>query len=311
PSALAVADDTRFAVGIRMQGNHFVEEQCFGAGNILDGLPRHGFGQKSDEVTGVTGLEDDPDLTVRLEPADPGTVPRTRVDDHEGAPPRINGDAFRRHDPHEPVIHRAPQRSPIDDELRLVTEHMRHSFGQMLAILVGALAHDVPEQHRALGGIDHVVHRWAEQAEGVRRVLWLGRGHLLCTRFKSPIACKDGKASFCMPCPRGCSLVYPCRDGVGANGALRCGTGPLPRTCEALRSMPAQGHADVTRQTVREIHDLYFQLVAPWPKMLLPEFIHFLRLAGECLFPAYLLLIDGAALVRAQLVGKAKDLALG
>ena len=121
PSALAVADDTRFAVGIRMQGDHLLEEHRFGAGNILDGLPRHWFGQKADEITGMTGLEGDPDLAVGLEPADTGTVARARIDDHEGASPRIDGDAFRRDDPHEPVIHRARQRSPIDDELRLVT----------------------------------------------------------------------------------------------------------------------------------------------------------------------------------------------
>jgi hypothetical protein len=60
---------------------------------------------------------------------------------------------------------------------------MRHSFGQMLAILVAALAHDVPEQHGALGGVHHVVHRRAEQAEAVRRELWLGRGQLLSTHF--------------------------------------------------------------------------------------------------------------------------------
>ena len=104
---------------------------------------------------------------VRLEPADPGTVPRTWVDDHEGAPPRIEGDAFRWDDPHKPVIHRALQRSPIDDKLRLVAEHMWHSLGQMLAILVAALAHDVPEQHRALGRVDRVIHRRADEAEHV------------------------------------------------------------------------------------------------------------------------------------------------
>src|SRR4029453_276078 len=90
----------------------------------------------------------------------------------------------------------------------------------------------------------------------------------------------------------------------GAGGCL------LLIETSATGSGPAQGHADVTRQTVRKIHDLYFQLVAARPKVLVPELIHFLRLAGECLFPAGLLLIDGAALVRAQLVGKAKDLTL-
>src|SRR5215469_6290607 len=76
-------------------------------------------------------------------------------------------------------------------------------------------------------------------------------------------------------------------------------------------SSPAQGHADVTRHTVGKIYDLYFQLVAARPKVLLPQLIDFLRRAGECLFPAWLLIIDGAPLVRAQLVGKTKDLNLG
>src|SRR5512132_3707879 len=75
--------------------------------------------------------------------------------------------------------------------------------------------------------------------------------------------------------------------------------------------MPAQGHADVTRHTVGKIHDLYFQLVAARAKVLLPQLIDFLRHAGECPFPAGFLLIDGAPLVRAQVVGQAKDLNLG
>ena len=38
---------------------------------------------------------------------------------------------------------------------------------QMLAVLVAALAHDVPEQDAALRGIDHVFHRRADEAEHV------------------------------------------------------------------------------------------------------------------------------------------------
>jgi hypothetical protein len=74
--------------------------------------------------------------------------------------------------------------------------------------------------------------------------------------------------------------------------------------------MPTQGHADVTRHAVGKLNDLYLQLVAARPKVLLPQLIDFLRRAGKCFFPAGLLLIDGAALFRAQLVGKAKDLDL-
>src|SRR5262245_38748174 len=84
----------------------------------------------------------------------------------------------------------------------------------------------------------------------------------------------------------------------------------LSTCCEALSSSPVQGDRDVTWQTVRKIDDLYFQLVATWPKVFVPQLINFLRRAGKCFFPARLLLIDGAALVRTQLVGKAKDLDL-
>src|SRR5262245_61845160 len=76
-------------------------------------------------------------------------------------------------------------------------------------------------------------------------------------------------------------------------------------------SAPAHGHANVTRQTVGEVHDLYFQLVTTQPEILVPELIDFFRRAGERVFPARLVLIDRAPLVRAYLVGKPNDLNLG
>ena len=43
----------------------------------------------------------------------------------------------------------------------------------MLAVLVAALAHDVPEQHAALRGIDHVFHRGGKDAEWRgKHVVW-------------------------------------------------------------------------------------------------------------------------------------------
>ena len=104
-------------------------------------------------------------LAIGLEPANTGPVARARIDDHEGASLEINRHPFRGHDAHEAVIHRALERAPIDDEFSLVTEHVRHSLGQMLAVLIAALAHDVPEQDRALGSVNRVVHRRAEGAE--------------------------------------------------------------------------------------------------------------------------------------------------
>jgi hypothetical protein len=164
PSTLAVADEARLAVSIRVQGDHLLQEHRFGARNILNGLPGHWLGQEAHEITWMTRFEGDTDFALGLEPANTGTMARARIDDDEGASLGINRDPFRRNDAHEAIIHRARERTPIDDELHLVTQHMRHSLGQMLAILIAALAHDVPEQHRALGRVDRVIHRRADEA---------------------------------------------------------------------------------------------------------------------------------------------------
>src|SRR5271157_4989467 len=77
-----------------------------------------------------------------------------------------------------------------------------------------------------------------------------------------------------------------------------CGTGVcllLILNLHLRRSAQAHGHANVTRQPAGKVHDLYFQLVAARPKILVPKLIDFLRRAGECVFPARLLLIDRAA----------------
>jgi hypothetical protein len=94
-------------------------------------------------------------------------MPRARVDDDEGPAAGIDGDALRRNDTNEPIVDRTFQRSAIDYDFRLVAQYMRRGFGQMLAISVPALSHDVPEQDRALGGVDRVVHRRAEEAKHV------------------------------------------------------------------------------------------------------------------------------------------------
>src|SRR5262249_46939692 len=73
-------------------------------------------------------------------------------------------------------------------------------------------------------------------------------------------------------------------------------------------SSPAQRHAHITGHAPREIDDLYLQLVTARAKVFLPQLIDFLRHAGKRLFPAWLLLVDGAAFVRAQLIGKAMHL---
>jgi hypothetical protein len=141
-----------------VQGDHLLQEHRFGTRNIFDGLAGHWLGQEANEIARMTCFERHADLAVGLEPANAGAMARARIDDHKGASVRINCHPFGRDDAHKRVIHRSVQRSPIDDQLRLVTQHVWSGFGEMLAILVAALAHHVPEQDRALARVDHVVH---------------------------------------------------------------------------------------------------------------------------------------------------------
>ena len=148
-----------------MQGDDLFQEYRFCARDVLDGLAGHGVRQEADEIAGMPGLERHPDFAVGLEPADAGAVPGARVDDHERPPRRIDLDPRRRNHPHEGVIDRPFERAAVDDELDLVVEHMRGGLGQVFTILIAALAHDVPEQHAALRGIEHVFHGGSKQAE--------------------------------------------------------------------------------------------------------------------------------------------------
>ena len=136
-----------------------------GAGNVLDGLSWNGIGQKSDEVARMTGLECDADFAVGLESADAGTVSGARVNDNERPQLRIDFDASGRNDARKHIVHRALERASIDNKLRFVVEHVRRCFRHVLAILVPALAHDIPEQDAALECVDRVFHGRRENAE--------------------------------------------------------------------------------------------------------------------------------------------------
>ena len=163
PPGLAVADHAGLAFGLRVQGNDLFEEDRFSVGNVLDGLARHGIRQEADEVAGMSGLEGDADLAVGLEAADPRAMPGSRVDHDERPAQRIDLNACGRNDPHQAIIDRAFQRTAVNDQLYLVFENMRRSLGEMLAILIAALAHHVPEQHGPLRRIDHVFHGGSKQ----------------------------------------------------------------------------------------------------------------------------------------------------
>src|SRR5262245_57829483 len=76
-------------------------------------------------------------------------------------------------------------------------------------------------------------------------------------------------------------------------------------------SAPLQRHGDVARHAAGKIDDLDPQLVSTLAEVFRPELIDLLRHASQRVFPARLLLVDGAPLVRAQLVREAVHLHLG
>src|SRR5215475_11012241 len=78
----------------------------------------------------------------------------------------------------------------------------------------------------------------------------------------------------------------------------------------AVQSAPLECHTDVSGHATRKIDDLVSELVPPRTQMLLPKFVDFLRHAGQRIFPAGFLLIDGTPVVRAERVWKAIDLNL-
>src|SRR5262249_55124632 len=112
--------------------------------------------QEADEVAGMPCLEGDADFAISLEAPDARTVASARIDDDEGALLRIDLDARRRDDADQRIVEGSGGCASVDQKLDGILEYVRGGLGHVLAILITALAHDVPEQERALGGIGHV-----------------------------------------------------------------------------------------------------------------------------------------------------------
>ena len=94
----------------------------------------------------------------------PGPWPARGSTTTNGRRFEIDLDALGRDDADQHVVDRPVQLAAVDDQLGLVVEHVRRGLGDVLAVLVAALAHDVQEQHAALPGIDHVFHGLGDDA---------------------------------------------------------------------------------------------------------------------------------------------------
>ena len=141
-----------------MEFDHALEKRRFGSRDVFDRLARNRLRPKADEVTRMARTQGDADLAVRFEAADARSMSRARVNDNEGPLFGINLDALRRHDPDQSIIGRARQRTAVHYEFIREVEDVRCQALFLLAVLVPPLPQDVPEENRALGEIDRVLH---------------------------------------------------------------------------------------------------------------------------------------------------------
>jgi hypothetical protein len=122
-----------------MQRNHLLQEDCFGSGDVLKGLPRHRLRHETDKVTGVTCLERHAELTVRLEATDAGAIARARIDYDKWSPRGIDLDALGGNDARQKIVRGPCERAPIEHQLGCVAKDVRDFRGAILVILISAL----------------------------------------------------------------------------------------------------------------------------------------------------------------------------
>ena len=139
PAGLAISDHCGPALGLRMKRDHALEKRGLRVRDIFNRLPGHGIGQEPDEVAGVTGVESNAHLALRLESANAGTVTGARIDNDEWTLVCIDLDTIRRHDAYQHIVHGPWQLAAVHDELAAEFEHMRRSLCGMLAIALTTL----------------------------------------------------------------------------------------------------------------------------------------------------------------------------
>ena len=172
PASLAIGDDDRLSLGLRMPRSDFLDKDRFGAADVLDRLPGHRRGREADEVAGMAGGERHPDLAVRLHASDARPVAGARIDDDDRRLCAIDRRAGGRNDAHEPVVDRRLQSAAVPHQLCGKIEHVRNLLRGVLAIIVASFTEGIQNQYAALPRVNPVFLRCAEA------------GHLL--RHRSP-----------------------------------------------------------------------------------------------------------------------------
>jgi hypothetical protein len=100
PNSLTVPDNAGFALRLGMKGDDLFEENGFRAGNIFDGLTRHGVGKKADKITGMPGFKSHANFAVGFEAANAWAMASTGIDDHERPALGVDVYPFRRKNAH-------------------------------------------------------------------------------------------------------------------------------------------------------------------------------------------------------------------
>ena len=120
--------------------------------DIAQRLAGNRLGQEAYEIAGMARLQGVADLAVRLEAADARTMARPWIDNDEGALCRIDPHpGFRAgKDTQQHIIAGPFERSSIHHDFITEGQDRRLSRFGMFDRLIAALAHDVPEQDRAL-----------------------------------------------------------------------------------------------------------------------------------------------------------------
>jgi hypothetical protein len=137
--------------------------------DVKQRLARLGIAEEDDEVNGMALAERHPDLRVVLESADAGAMARSRIDDDVRPPLRVDDDAFGRNDAHERIVDRSGKLAPVDDGLVVEVQNGRETRVRAFDEFVAAPANRVPEQDRALRGVDRVTAPVRPDARGGRR----------------------------------------------------------------------------------------------------------------------------------------------
>jgi hypothetical protein len=158
PARLAIADDGGLgAVG--MQLAHLAHELLLGLADIEERLAGFRVAKEHDEVHRMAAAKRHTDLGVGLEPADAGPVSCARVDDHIRTASRVDVHAFGRQDAQQRVVHRPLELAGVEHGFGREMQQRRLAGRDVGEVVVAALAYGVGEQHRALHGVDRVVHR--------------------------------------------------------------------------------------------------------------------------------------------------------